>query len=160
MNKLDRKKMAVYERTLGHFIDKLRQFYNDLDSAIFKVGNTANNTYTAVTNLNDLILELKTKSDLLIMESNSQNARLEKFRVEIRNSLERNFTEQRERMKRAIKKLPDEERPKFAKAEDITSGPPISFAETNMSGIYKFPERRSEPKVISFFGLRRLKVEL
>lgn len=155
MNELDRKKMTVYERTLGHFIDKLRQFYSDLDSAIFSVKNIANNTYTAVTNLNDLNLELKTKIDFLIRESSSQNAQLEKFRVEIRNTLERNFTEQRERMKKVIKKLPDEEPIKFTETKGITGDATYSEPGDNTIRVL-----RSEPKIISFIGLGRLKVEL
>ena len=54
---------------------------------------------------------------------------------------------------------PDEEPLKFAKAKDIQ--PNLNRRNTdNRDATMRSPERRSRPKILSFFGLGRLKVEL
>ena len=57
------------------------------------------------------------------------------------------------------KKLPDEEPLKFAEANDIQ--PNFNRRNTdNRDETMRPPERRSRPKILSFFGLGRFKVEL
>lgn len=159
MNELDRKKFAVYERTLGRFVDKLREFSYKILEEIH--GNRAyiRANVDSLAGLIDMAEKIESAIKQVRIELNHQNSNMEKFRTEIRSSLERGFTEQRERIKRLKKGLPDEEILEFAEAKEITSGPTFDIGDHTA---HIWPDRNIvEPKKkVSFFGIGWVSVEL
>ena len=153
MNKEDR-------QTIHEFRDRIV----DLRSEITNLGDSLDVNSQSILSLKDEVHELAPRYDEIIELLKKRGTKeIRSFDDlsprEMKKYIRSLGPRELETLRRYFDKDPVELH--FAVAKDITGGPLHNRRVTdNRSGIMTFPEGRSNPKILSFFGLGKLKVEL
>ncbi|HEC61517.1 MAG TPA: hypothetical protein ENI27_04615 [bacterium] len=117
MNEFDRKKFVVYEQSLARFVDYLRKYSYEIKEEIHGNRSYIKSNSDDLSGLIDMSEKIESDLKQIHIDLNHQNSNMDQFRTEIRTSLERGFTELRER----IKKLKNGEEVKVIKDFDELS---------------------------------------
>ncbi len=108
MNEFDRKKFVVYEQSLARFVDYLRKYSYEIKEEIHGNRSYIKSNSDDLSGLIDMSEKIESDLKQIHIDLNHQNSNMDQFRTEIRTSLERGFTELRERIKLLGKEPKDE----------------------------------------------------